>query len=131
MQTQYSKIVSQMGNHKRVQGIMQYVNKGSLTKQHKLQKTNKATGIDKVTKAEYEENLNENLDTLIARMKKFSYKPQPVRRTYIPKDGSDKMRPLGIPAIAEMIGFTSSNALIRIFKRYEGITPGIYKERCH
>ena len=103
MLTEYSKIVSQMEKHKRVQGLMQYLNKENLQKQHRLQERNKATGIDKVTKEEYGINLNENLDCLIAKMKKFSYKPQPVRRTHIPKDGSDKMRPLGIPAYEDKL----------------------------
>lgn len=30
--------------------------------------------------------------------------------------------------IARMVGFYNSNALIRVFKKYEGITPGQYKE---
>jgi AraC-like DNA-binding protein len=35
---------------------------------------------------------------------------------------------LNMNDIAEQTGFSSSNALIRSFKRYEGITPGKYKE---
>lgn len=103
MQTEYARIVSQMEKYGKAQGLMQYVNKESLSKQHKLQKANKATGIDGVTKAEYDKSLSENLENLIARMKKFSYKPQPVRRTYIPKAGGDKMRPLGIPAYEDKL----------------------------
>ena len=82
---------------------MHYVNKENLAKEHKLQKSGKATGIDKVSKEQYAENLDENLENLIARMKTFSYRPQAVRRTYIPKTGSDKMRPLGIPAYEDRL----------------------------
>ena len=41
-------------------------------------------GVDGVTKETYGENLSENLDDLLKRMKQFSYKPYPVRRAYIP-----------------------------------------------
>lgn len=63
-----------------------------------LLKKGKTTGIDGVSLKDYEENLNCNLEGLVTRMKNQSYKPQPVRRTFIPKaDG--KLRPLGIPSI--------------------------------
>lgn len=35
---------------------------------------------------------------------------------------------MSIMQIAEKVGFTSSGALIRTFKRYEGVTPGKFKE---
>ena len=57
----------------------------------------KATGVDAVTKESYNQNLDENLIDLVSRMKRQAYRPQPVRRAYIPKPGSNKLRPLGIP----------------------------------
>ena len=65
--------------------LMHYVNKETLKIQHSKQQKNKASGIDKITKEKYGENLDDNIDNLLARMKKFSYKPQPVNRVYIPK----------------------------------------------
>ena len=56
----------------------------------------KATGVDGITKAEYGKELESNLDDLRARLGRLGYRPQPVRRVYIPKVGSDKKRPLGI-----------------------------------
>lgn len=64
---------------------------------------NKATGIDKVTKMEYGENLHENITKLVKRLKKKSYRPQPARRAYIDKAGSKKKRPLGLPAYEDKI----------------------------
>jgi len=62
-----------------------------------------AAGIDKQTKEEYGRNLDENISQLVTKLHMMSYRPQPARRTYIPKAGSDKMRPLGIPAIEDKI----------------------------
>ena len=62
-----------------------------------------AAGIDKVTKGEYAENLEENLTILVEKLHRMSYIPQPVRRVHIPKAGSNKKRPLGIPAIEDKL----------------------------
>lgn len=82
--------------------LIHYVNKETLLKQHLKQKTGKSTGVDKVTKEEYEKELYRNIDNLIERMKKFSYKPQPVKRVFIPKQNG-KLRPLGIPSYEDKL----------------------------
>lgn len=66
-------------------------------------KTNKASGIDKVTKEKYSENPGENLENLIDRLKEEKYRPKPSRRVYIPKDGSNRMRPLGISSYEDKL----------------------------
>ena len=64
---------------------------------------NKAVGVDGVTKKEYGRNLNENLQDLSIRLKRMGYKPQPKRRSYIPKPGSAKGRPLGISCFEDKL----------------------------
>ena len=81
----------------KLQTLMHKVNKETLKEQHRKQIKNKASGIDNVTKEKYDEDLDNKLDKLLTNMKTFSYVPQPVRRTYIPK-ANGKLRPLGIPA---------------------------------
>ena len=88
---------------RKMQTLIHLVNKESLRGAHNRQDPNKAHGVDQVTKAEYAENIEENLDDLMARMKQFSYRPQAVRRAYIAKDGSDQMRPLGVPAYEDKL----------------------------
>ncbi|MCL0076603.1 reverse transcriptase domain-containing protein, partial [Dehalococcoidia bacterium] len=65
-------------------------------------KRDKAPGIDGVTVREYEVHLMENIKDLVARLKGKRYRPQPVKRVYIPKPNGDK-RPLGIPAVEDKI----------------------------
>jgi len=79
------------------------INEETIKECHKEMSKKKAVGVDKVTKAEYELNLEDNVKDLIGRMKRQAYKPQPVRRVYIPKPGTDKVRPLGIPAYEDKL----------------------------
>lgn len=81
---------------RKVQNLASYINVEVLKEIHKAIDDEKATGIDKVTKQDYEQNLEENLQKLVQRMRNGSYKPQPVKRVYIPKDVKGKYRPLGI-----------------------------------
>jgi len=97
-----SQLVSEYPDRK-LQTLMHLVNTETLKGIHNRQDKNKAYGVDRVTKTEYEENVDENLKNLVARMKQFSYRPQPARRTKIPKDGSNQTRPLGIPAYEDRL----------------------------
>jgi group II intron reverse transcriptase/maturase len=65
-------------------------------------KRDKASGIDGVSVEEYGGNLGENLKDLVRRLKQKKYKPQPVRRVYIPK-GDGSRRPLGIPCVEDKV----------------------------
>ena len=89
--------------YEKLQTLMCYVNKETLMEQHKKQMKGKASGIDGITKEQYNENAEDNVEDLLERMKKFSYRPQAVKRVYIPKTGSDKLRPLGIPAYEDRL----------------------------
>lgn len=77
----------------------------------------KAPGIDKMTKARYGENLEENLKSLSDKLAKMAYIPPPTRRTYIPKAGSDKMRPLGISCFeAKIVEKSMKEVLEQIYE---------------
>lgn len=93
-----------------------------------------SAGIDRVTKEEYAGNLEENLTELVNRLHRMAYIPQPVLRRYIPKPGSTKERPLGIPALEDKL---VQAGLVRILEQvYEqdfvddsyGFRPG---RGCH
>lgn len=63
----------------------------------------RAAGIDGITKEEYGSNLVENLQKLSERLRRMGYHPQVKRRSYIPKLGSKKGRPLGISCFEDKI----------------------------
>jgi len=63
----------------------------------------KAPGIDGVTKEGYGEDLGKNITDLAQRLARLGYRPAPVLRVYIPKPGSDKKRPLGIPCFEDKL----------------------------
>ena len=52
--------------------LYHHINVELLLKCHREIPTNKAAGVDQVTKAEYEANLTENLNDLVERLKQWS-----------------------------------------------------------
>lgn len=105
METEFAKIAEVVSKHPKgkLTTLAHFINTETLKQSYHRQNGKKASGVDDVTKEQYGERLEENLADLISRMKKQAYKPQPVKRVYIPKDGTDDKRPLGIPAFEDKI----------------------------
>ncbi len=61
-----------------------------------------AVGVDGVTKEQYGQDLERNLQDLHGRMKAKRYRHQPIRRVHIPK-GQGKMRPIGVSAFEDKL----------------------------
>lgn len=61
-----------------------------------------ASGVDRVSAAEYEQNLDGNIHQLVEELKRKRYRAKNVLRRYIPK-GNGKLRPLGIPATQDKL----------------------------
>jgi RNA-directed DNA polymerase len=84
--------------------IMHHVNYDLLLDNFKRLDAKKAVGIDGITKADYEKDLDENINTLLEKMKRMAYIPLPVKEVLIPKDGQPgKFRPLGISILEDKI----------------------------
>ena len=62
-----------------------------------------APGIDQMTVDELNAYFALNESNVIQQIRNKEYKPQPVRRVYIPKPNSDKKRPLGIPTVVDRV----------------------------
>ena len=105
METKLKRIaeVAKEKPNEKFTSLAHLINEPMLVECHQEMDARKAPGIDKVTKEEYELNLQANIKSLLERMKRQAYKPQPVRRAYIPKPGTDKKRPLGIPGYEDKL----------------------------
>ena len=57
-----------------------------------VQPGNKAVGIDKVSKSDYAQDLEGRITALSGELRSLSYRPQPVRRVYIPKSNGKMPR---------------------------------------
>jgi group II intron reverse transcriptase/maturase len=96
----------------------------------------KAVGVDGVTKREYGKKLEENLQELSKRLKRMGYRPQPKRRTYVPKPGNPKGRPLGISCFEDkLVELSVKRALEPIYETsFEdssyGYRPGRSPHAC-
>lgn len=102
MGNDYSEIRRQLTKYGNVQSLMRYINENSLIYKNAELDGSKATGVDKIAKADYVQNIEENIEKLIEDMKQLKYKPLPVRRVFIPK-ANGKLRPLGIPSYEDKL----------------------------
>ena len=77
-----------------------------------------AAGVDHVSIEDYAAKLETNLARLSERLRAGSYRPQAIRRHYIPKPGSQEKRPLGIPTVQDRVVQTALRMLLEpIFER--------------
>ena len=77
-----------------------------------------AAGVDHVTIEMFAANLDVNLRRLAEDLRDGSYRPQAIRRTWIPKPGSREMRPLGIPTVRDRVVQAALRAVLEpIFER--------------
>ena len=77
-----------------------------------------AAGVDHVTVEEFERHLEANLEKLARSLADGSYRPQAIRRVWIPKPGGKEKRPLGIPTVRDRVVQTALRAVLEpIFER--------------
>ena len=78
------------------------VNVDLLREAYRQTRKDGSPGLDKVTAAEYAENLEENLESLCDRLKWGTYVAPPVERVWIEKENG-KQRPIGKPTFEDKI----------------------------
>ena len=95
------------------------LSKENLNKAYKQVYKNKgASGVDGVTTEELFAYIKEHKEEILWQIRNRKYKPQPVRRVYIPKENG-KMRKLGIPSVIDRV---IQQAIVQV------LTP-IYEEQ--
>lgn len=89
-----------------------------------------SAGVDGMSVVRWKEKEEEHLRELRRRLMNDTYRSKPVLRRYIPKPGSKKQRPLGIPAVKDRVcQQTVQNVLSPVFEEYfhedsHGFRPG-------
>lgn len=96
--------------------IEKILSEENLNEAIKRVKANKgACGIDKMSVSELDEYLRKHKEEIISSIMNMTYKPQPVRRVYIPKPNGKK-RPLGIPtAVDRVVQQATAQVLSQIY----------------
>jgi RNA-directed DNA polymerase len=100
--------------------LMHLINEESLKDGYQQLRKECAVGVDGISWKEYGERLEENIKGLMRWIDRMGYRPQAVKRVYIPKDNGDK-RPLGIPAIEDKL----------VQKTMSWVMEAIYEQDFH
>ena len=102
-QQRIAKLAKQMPDAG-ITSLAYYVDLEWLKEAYRQTRKDGAAGVDDVTAAQYDEDLENNLSSLLERFKSGSYFASPVKRKYIPKEiGGEPIRPIGIPTLEDKI----------------------------
>lgn len=113
----------------RVTNLHHFIDEALLADSLKRLNKQGASGVDRQSWHDYNEEAGERLPALLASFKSGQYRAPHIRRTYIPK-GDGKQRPLGIPTVEDKVLQTAVNRLLTpIYERefYDfsyGFRPG-------
>jgi RNA-directed DNA polymerase len=100
----------------RFRNLYGLLNEGMLRECWEYVRRDAALGVDRVSAAAYEQNLEENIRQLVVRLKEKRYRARLVRRHYIPK-GEGKMRPLGILVVEDkLLQIAGARILMAIYE---------------
>lgn len=89
-----------------------------------------SAGVDRMSVGQWQAREEDRLHDLQRRLMKDTYRSKPALRCYIPKPGSSKQRPLGIPAVTDRVCQQAvQNVLAPVFERHfhedsHGFRPG-------
>lgn len=106
MQRDFDKLYKQSGNRKHFKNLMEIITSESnirlAFRNIKSNTGSNTVGIDGKTIADFKD---ENVETYVRYIQRRlkNYKPQEVRRVHIPKGGTGKTRPLGIPTMGDRL----------------------------
>jgi RNA-directed DNA polymerase len=104
MSPQLSKVVERARSEPegRFHSLAHLIDVPALARAYRRVRKDAAAGVDGVTKEEYGQDLEANLEDLHARLVSKRYRHQPIRRVRIPK-AKGKTRPIGISAFEDKL----------------------------
>jgi group II intron reverse transcriptase/maturase len=100
--------------------VLHHINEESLKAGFQQLRKESAVGVDGTSWKGYAEELEANIKGLMERIKRMGYRPQAVRRVYIPKENGTQ-RPIGIPAIEDKM----------VQKAMSWVMEAIYEQDFH
>jgi RNA-directed DNA polymerase len=83
--------------------LAHHIDMAWLREAHRRTRKDGSRGVDGVRAHQYEEQLERNLASLLARAKSGAYRAPPVRRVLIPKGDGTQMRAIGVPSFEDKV----------------------------
>jgi len=94
-----------MSGEEKLCNLMHHFNRDNLKQAFRKLKGSKASGIDNVTKAQYNSDLDHNIECLEDKIRKGGWRPKPSREVLIPKANGGKRR-LAVGCLEDKIAQT-------------------------